>query len=212
MKCRIASSFGYQSIEPVKTSVAGISRACRSGAKYAVSTPVGIARMRAPGAAGGQQRAVRRRRPRASARAARRRAPRTAASSAIRARGAPAASGRRSTSREALPDHVLDVVLEEDRRHAARRAARSAPRPGSRRRRRPPRPRRAAARTSRRGRGTAHFQRSTGSGDSHERASAAREARRCPASAGDTGSETTRSQSRQLRREPVRVVARRHAW
>ena len=40
--CSTASSFGYQSIDPVKTSRCGSSGAA-SGAKYDVSTPVGTA-------------------------------------------------------------------------------------------------------------------------------------------------------------------------
>ncbi len=49
MKCRIASSFGYQSMDPTKTRDADAS--CEPlGVKNAVSTPVGIERIAAPGA------------------------------------------------------------------------------------------------------------------------------------------------------------------
>ncbi len=48
MKWRTASSFGYQSIEPVNTRRPGTSSSPR-GAKYAVSTPLGTAHTVAPG-------------------------------------------------------------------------------------------------------------------------------------------------------------------
>ena len=134
MKCRIASSFGYQSIEPVKTSVAGVSaapfgrevvgvdaggdRAHRGAAARAAASSCAI------GVRDGDGQPARVDRP----------APRSGASCATRARAAGRRHGRRSTSREPLPDHVLDVVLEQHDRHARPPAARSAPRPGSRRR------------------------------------------------------------------------------
>ena len=127
-------------MEPVKTSSAG-APGPRSGGSRRRRRRWG-SRGRAPGARRCQAARVQRRTRRGSGGPGRRPAPRSAAACAIRLRAAPAAI-RRSSSRQAAPDHVLDVVLEEHdghrrprgkvrgvRRGSRRRTGRTNPRPG----------------------------------------------------------------------------------